>query len=162
MSQVELENAIKCFFDNNLYPGNCYSSVIGKPFLKVKHRSRFLSDDAKLVYQDGTGCSASYALSDVYQNSDGSYVVITCIGGDDPYVKNECKTVCEVFEVLISYCGHDPNSTGDMFLDVFAIDHDYKKRLMALRDPINILKNNPLLWNKMREYRCHGWWNDKA
>lgn len=122
--RVMFDRAVQIFCDENLKPGMCYSSK-GVPF------SNYLVDgnDAVLAYQDGTACSASFALSDVYRKSDNTYIVVTDTGhahftGDDPsnhtdlHVE-ECATLEDVLIELTSFCGHDPNSTGDMLIDVF-------------------------------------------
>lgn len=75
--------------------------------------------NGKLVYQDGTACSASYAFHDIYLLENGTYTVYTKCGCNDgkkdikPY---DCDNICQVIDFLLEFCFHDPNSVGDVFL----------------------------------------------
>src|SRR3990170_6898808 len=67
-----MEEAIKLWCDRNIAPGMCYrGSLVGTGPI-VEHNG-----EGKLIYQDGTGCSASCAFSDVYQTESGEYNVYT-------------------------------------------------------------------------------------
>ncbi|VBB17779.1 hypothetical protein YASMINEVIRUS_242 [Yasminevirus sp. GU-2018] len=135
LRQSMLDLALKVFFENNLKPGMCYGSAREKSFTATEEK--YKDQKLVLVYQDGTACSASYAFSDVYQKPDGTYKVVTDCGhahftGDNPgdHATNDevdCKTLDEVLYELLRYCGHDPNTSGDMFSDVYG-----KKILDAL------------------------------
>lgn len=79
-----MEQAIKTFFDNNLLPGMCYPGSGGQPLIASQYTKQLaLSDNAKLIYQDGTACSASHAFIDIYRNLDETYTVITDSGSAD-------------------------------------------------------------------------------
>jgi hypothetical protein len=112
--------ALKTFFDNNLRPGLCWNPSSCIPFTEPP------SAEAKLVYQDATSCSASHAMSDVWLMPDQSYVVTTDTGcpqftGDYPdsqVITTPCATLREVLVELIRFCFHDPNTCGDMMLEV--------------------------------------------
>jgi hypothetical protein len=93
---------------------------------------------------DRTECSASYAMSDIYDNkSTGKYLVVTEVGsatrtGDDPKSNSKtfekyCDNLAEVFDELLNYCFHDPNTGGELFMmisnayDCYSYEcHEYK------------------------------------
>ena len=76
--------------------------------------------DGKLIYQDGTSCSAGYVYHDVYYLDDGTYQIYTSggfvegIGG--PYENIDVpstnhKDIIEMMIYLIKNDGFDANST---------------------------------------------------
>jgi hypothetical protein len=134
-----VEVALEEFFEANLKPGMAYhgSRVAGAPFTELPK-----GVEAKLVYQDGTACSASHAFSDVYRMTDGSFLVQTDCGqarftgdssGDRAFVDSGavCKSFTQVFVELLSFCGHDPNTCGEMAADCLGIKVD---------EPISLVK----------------------
>ena len=106
-------DALKKFFDHALQPGMACGARVCMP-----------PQDGTLVYQDGTACSASYAMSDVFCMPDNTFIVQTEVGqahftGDDPsnhvtYHVRACAGLLDVVVELACFCGHDPNSTGEM------------------------------------------------
>jgi len=104
---TKIKNRLKQWCDDNL-------SEIKNPYTKPpKH--------GKLVYQDWTSCSVSYARSDVYQFFDGKYVVqtdsgICSVSGDETthFQSTNCSSIIEVMDELVIYSGHDPNTTGEL------------------------------------------------
>src|SRR5690349_12401774 len=124
--ELTLEDALKLFFDKQLLPGMAYG---GKPD-KTAHTST--PSDAILMYQDGTACSASYAMSDIFQLPDKSFLVQTDVGhayfmGDNPsnhaeIVTKSCSTLLDVVVELAEFCFHDPNAIGDLLVDLYSSD----------------------------------------
>lgn len=131
---VDLETALQIFCDYNLRPGMAYGDK--EPPTDPPE------PNAVLMYRDGTACSASYALSDVYKLATGKYVVQTRCGvahftGDSPerneqVYKTPCANLVEVVQELANFCGHDANSipssasTGEMLCkktDVQMLNH---------------------------------------
>ena len=114
------EQVLRDWCNDQLAPGKCYGSVLGQSFTQAP------PDAVALVYQDGTACSASYCFSDVYECKDGTYVVQTDVGvgkftgdsphseGNDTFCTQRCATLLDVLNELLLYCGHDPNSTGEL------------------------------------------------
>ncbi len=99
---MDLETVLKKWADIHL-----------KPQLPALQENR----QGKLVYQDSTSCSASWSRQDIYLLDDDhqTYRVFnTCTFEDDS--KLEFTTLAEVLDYLVSFCGHDPNATGDMLL----------------------------------------------
>lgn len=142
-SNLTYDMAIATFFDNNLKPGMCYGSN-GEPFTDVL-------PNAKLVYQDGTACSASYAFSDVFQLPDSTFIVKTkvasanCTGGNmenDETIEKSCRDLSEVLIGLASYSGHDPNTAGDMLFALLGRDDTHKLLRKNPSKIISLLKGN--------------------
>ncbi len=106
------EDVLQVFFENNLLPGMAYGSGIP-------------NTDAwgKLMYQDGTACSAGYCFSDVIQkfddDDDNFYVYTVCSGcGVSEFEEvHTCKNLKEVLVALLRYNG-DPNTCGSMMMDM--------------------------------------------
>ncbi len=117
---IPLQDVLELFFERHLKPGICCGSN-GGPFTN--------EEKGKLVYQDGTVCSASFAFSDVLLIPNGTYIVQTKIGeahftGDSPdnhtkIISDPCQDLWEVFQTLQQFCGHDPNTVGDAIQEVF-------------------------------------------
>lgn len=107
--EISYEDALKAFFDYNLKPGMAYGTKTNW------YRGTGQPNDT-LVYQDGSACMASFAFSNVFLTSDGSYNVITnyrfC--GKDKMVETKCKTLINVLDELYIHSDYDPNSTGEM------------------------------------------------
>lgn len=142
-----LEEVLTLFFQNNLSPGFCYGSK-GEPFTTAPV-------SGKLVYQDGTACSASFAFSDVYLMPNKQYIVKTETGcaqsqGDSieetSVVETKCKNLIEVLLELRKYIGHDPNTTGDMLIDLLDNKIARKGKDEYI---IELLKTKKQLWKKL-------------
>lgn len=111
---ANMQDLLKNWCDQTLRPGQCYGSD-KTPFTRPP-------EEGELVYQDGTACSASHAMSDVYELTDGTFLVCTdigqarCMGGEFEMdiVTTKCKTIVDVLDELLRFCGHDPNTTGDL------------------------------------------------
>lgn len=114
-STEKLEDTLKKWCDENLTHGRSYPP---------NHEPIELNCVPKgnLVYQDGTACSASHAFNDVYLQEDGTYTVYTDCSTIDVEPKH-CKNIAEVLDYLLLFCGHDPNSTGDLLLNII---HNYQ------------------------------------
>ena len=101
--------------DKGLGPGKAYGTS--------KNADPFPPKDGKLIYQDGTACSASHAMSDIYLLPDGKYIIQTDIGRtfemggeyEMNYSGMKYETILDVLDGLLKFCFHDPNSTGDFF-----------------------------------------------
>jgi hypothetical protein len=134
-----MEHVFKYWCDVFLTNNSCYRGGIAKntPICRIGNPDE---REGKLMYQDGTACSASYAFADIYR-VDGGYDVYTdwgashCTGGSqDPQLdKQHFKNIIQVTDYLYNDSGHSPNSTGEMYKCVFA-------RLKALNEPPH-LKN---------------------
>lgn len=108
-------------------------SGFGEQMMKQYEQEKKASNrPGKLVYQDGTACSASYSFMDVYLLDDNTYTVYTDCGharftGDsrhsDGVIETSHNTLAEVLDYLFTYCGHDPNTTGEM---LGRIVHNYR------------------------------------
>lgn len=111
--KISYEDALKAFFDYNLKPGMAYGT-------DGYCCDTELPNDT-LVYQDGTACSGSFAFSNVFLTSNGSYTVITRMSGcgERKIIKTECKTLTNVLDELANYNFGDSNSTGDMLTYFF-------------------------------------------
>lgn len=126
-----MEDAIKNWCDSNITVGMCYrgSMSINDPIavvsIDIQDRNEIISKrSGKLIYQDGTACSASYAFADVYKLDSDSYQVYMDCGcakftGDNPENEYgiETKTfskLSEVVDYLASFSGHDANSCGEL------------------------------------------------
>lgn len=125
-----LENLLRQWFEKNLALGKCYGSRsqgdgAARPFTPAPLEAS--TGTARLVYQDGTACSASHAFSDVFLLSTGEYLVQTDCGvaqcrGDDSHSNAECivagpfRHLWQVFDELCFFSFHDRNTCGDMML----------------------------------------------
>lgn len=128
VSTDEINEAFKVFFESNLKPGMCYHGSMpdGIPFTKLPKNLR---TKAKLVFQDGTACSAAHAFCDIYQLEDGSFLVQVDsgrakftgdnTGGDNASVyKQACKTFFDVFCELLKWQLYDGNSCSEMVIEL--------------------------------------------
>lgn len=131
---MNLESTLKKWCDGNLKPGMCYGGNKDGPITLDAYEPN-QTRHGELVYQDGTACSASYAFHDVYLLDDGSYEIYTdcgqarMTGGE--HVKydaepEKCSNLAEVLDFLLCFCGHDPNSAGDMLEHII---HNYQLNL---------------------------------
>lgn len=120
-NKMSLNKILKKWCDSNLKPGMCYGGSINPITLRVYESN---NREGKLVYQDGTACSASHAFHDVYLLDDGTYTVYvdcgqcTMMGGEQKRLEFEpdkFKDLAGVLDFLMEFCGHDPNSTGEFF-----------------------------------------------
>lgn len=155
-TENDFDNALKAFFENNLKPGMAYGTIKNKSF--TSHPL-----NGTLVYQDGTACSASYAFSDVFQMPDGTYIVKTDCGeahftGGSPedraeIYEKECQNMTEVLIELNNFCGHDPNTCGDMlrYLANFVADDRFKSKRELDDDFIMYIKSKPDIIQKLYE-----------
>lgn len=124
-----MEEEIRNWCDNNLALGMCYGSNANKlpiagNLSRDKDKDQFSDRQGKLVYQDGTACSASHAFADVYQLENGDYEVYMDYGsarfmGDSSENKNgvektKYSRLSEVVDYLGNFSGHDPNSCGEL------------------------------------------------
>lgn len=121
---MSLNKILKKWCDSNLKPGMCYGGSINPITLRVYESN---NREGKLVYQDGTACSASHAFHDVYLLNDGTYTVYvdcgqcTMMGGEQKRLEFEpdkFKDLAGVLDFLMEFCGHDRNSTGLFFSEV--------------------------------------------
>jgi len=147
-TEIDFDHALKAFFDNNLIPGMAYGTDKKKPFTSRPQ-------DGILVYQDGTACSASYAFSDIFQIPDGTYIVKTDCGqarftGGSPedhaeFYETKCQNLTDVLIELNIFCGHDPNTCGDMlrYLSDFVTDDRFKSKRELGDDFIQYIKSQP-------------------
>ena len=126
---MDLETSLKNWCDKHLVLGKCFGGNKDGPITtdldpetkKIEKRS------GNLVYQDGTSCSASYAFADIYLLDDNTYTVyVACgyamsTGGEREVVDIKpqlCNNLEEVLDYLVCFCGHDPNTTGEMMLSI--------------------------------------------
>ncbi len=88
----------------------------------------------KLVYRDYTSCSASYSFQDIYL-FDKTYIVyvecgrVRCTGGNyETYFATHqtFETLAEVLDYVVEFSFHDPNSTGELLLNII---HNYQLEL---------------------------------
>lgn len=116
-----MEAEIKKWCDTNIAIGMCYgSNKSTTPITGDQTKQR----RGKLLYQDGTACSASYAFADVYELDNGEYEVYAdcgyaCFTGDnchneDGIMTNKFQKLSEVVDYLADLSFHDPNSCGDL------------------------------------------------
>ena len=122
MSKTEYLNALKNMFDNNLKSGEPYGKDYEEFYIQ--------SDNEKLVYQDWTSCSATYACCDVFILDDKSYIVKCYTDSSMNYknVKNyvvegnrvivPCKNLDEVFIVLMSFQLYDGNTSYYLYMNI--------------------------------------------
>ena len=90
--------------------------------------------NGKLLYRDGTSCSASSALNAIFKKPDGTYVIGTEIGmseyhGGKTIYKNEYsehKNIMEVIDYLTQYSFHDNNSVTEL---LFTLSKKYEIKL---------------------------------
>jgi len=112
---MNLKDVLTNWFKRNLKPGQCYGSK----------RKAFTDKPPGtiLIYQDGTGCSASCAFSDVFKVKDKEeYIVRTDLGicqemGSNPdheIVETKCNNIFEIYAELLTYSFHDSNTCGDL------------------------------------------------
>lgn len=88
----------------------------------------------KLLYRDGTSCSASSALNAIFRKIDGTYVIGTEIGIPEyysgktnyKYEYSEHKNIMEVIDYLIQYSFHDNNSVTEL---LFTLTKKYEIKL---------------------------------
>lgn len=150
------------FADLHLFPGapsygsgGCYDAYgyveilvdgekINDPiFLRTTNTKFSPPKGYNLKYLDGTACSASHAFSDVYYNDEiKRYLVVTDVGfatytgqGSDHNAhlhKAECSNIIEVFDELLSYCGHDPNSAGELFYTLIEKCPEYQGNIFGV------------------------------
>lgn len=163
---AELSEAIFSFFDNNLIPGMCYHGSLptGKPFIRDEDMNRLGLNNNELIYQDGTACSASHAFSDIYKKKDGTYIVVTDTGAaeyqghsyESSYQIENCETLFDVLLELLSFCGHDPNSSGDMFYHVFNKFVDD----LTPDECVRMIKEDPTKWVLIKNYKAIRWDKD--
>lgn len=126
VKQIETGKSISDIKNMEIF-NNCPSDMINEmnnSYLKFKKTQE---RPGKLVYQDGTACSASYAFADIYLLDDGTYSVYSACGhamftggGRDALdIKPQpCVNLAEVLDYLVCFCGHDPNTTGEMLLTI--------------------------------------------
>lgn len=123
---TKLNDALKYWCDENLTEGKAYRGgfEVGLPIAGSRKPREQQQRKGVLIYQDGTACSASHAFADVYVLGDGSYDVYmdassgveqgdSGIFGFVTEIKH-CNNLVEVVDYLDNYCGHDPNSCGQL------------------------------------------------
>lgn len=137
-----MEAAVKQWCDANIAINMAYRGSIPKDepisvvYLKPEERKAITDKrPGKLLYQDATACSASYAFADVYQLDTGEYQVYMDSGhghctGDDTHNETgiDCTTfkkLSEVVNYLADFSGHDPNTCGELMF--FLLDKIMEK-----------------------------------
>ena len=101
----------------------------------------------KLVYKDGTACSASHAFSEVYKLNDGTYEVFTDINvanftgdaiGTNETINKKCENIMEVMDHLYEFSFHDLNSVG-LLLKFLINNYSLKLDEKMIKNKIPIL-----------------------
>ncbi len=144
---MDLNVALKKWCDTRLKPGMCFGGNENGPItlgasVPIMYDVEGVGSiqnnrPGKLVYQDGTVCSASHAFHDVFLLDDDSYNVYADCGQAKFMVGNhersdgleECEhfnSLAEVLDYLMCFCGHDPNTTGNMLM---CINHNFQLKL---------------------------------
>lgn len=121
-----MEEAIKYWCDNNICVGMCYRGSRILPSDPISVYSIYSEDrlkitsmrPGKLIYQDGTVCSGSYAFADVYKLDSGSYQVYmdsarANLENFDGIESKIFSKLSKVVDYLASF-GYDPTSCGDL------------------------------------------------
>nr|QBK92739.1 MAG: hypothetical protein LCPAC401_03770 [Pithovirus LCPAC401] len=120
---MDLNSAIKKWCD-------VYLKV---PFDYEDDKQKNISD--KLVYRDYTSCSASYSFQNIYLSDSDTYIVYSecghagCTGGNRETYDVEYQnfeTLAEVLDYIMLLGFHDPNSTGELLLNII---HNYQLKL---------------------------------
>jgi len=125
-----IESALKVWCDNNLTNSRSYRGNIGagSPIAGIDNWYLIKDRPGILTYQDGTACSASHAFADIYKVVEGDVVYFDVYmdcgaasyqgeGSSLGYAqKHSFPSLVDVLDFLSSYCGHDPNSTGELLI----------------------------------------------
>ena len=134
MLKYDLNTILVEWCDENLTHNRAYGSDFNIE-LDEDMKKLIESMDGKLMYKDGTACSASHAISNIYQLKDETYIVYTDVSqarftGDDIGNKNiiheKCENISKVIDHLMEFSFHDPNSVGDL---LFKLIHNYQLKL---------------------------------
>ena len=85
MSQVNLKKALIDWCNNNLklgvtWPGHFNPGLPCTMQINNEYKKNKIKRDGKLIYQDGTSCSAGHVYHDVYHLNDGTYQIYTDAG----------------------------------------------------------------------------------
>jgi len=114
-----MEAAVKSWCDKNIGINMSYrgSIPLGKPIsCGLENPNERLG---KLIYQDGTACSASHAFADVYQLDTGDYKVYMDASGFsfcDIVETLTFEKLSYVVNYLAGFSGHDPNACGELMI----------------------------------------------
>ena len=166
LSKYTLEKVLIEWCDENLTNNRAYGSSTHK--FKLDENIH-----GKLIYQDGTGCSASHAFSCIYKLYDETYVVLTDCSisnfhgdahGTNTLIKKNCKNIMEVLDHLVEFSFHDANSTGDLLKNIIhnyqlKLDKDMVKNKIPIlskcnQDDINLIK---AIKSHMNNWRMDYW-----
>lgn len=113
---MALNDAVRTWCDANLAFGKAYgSSPDGTPIACVSQPIESQPErTGKLVYQDGTDCSAGYMFNDVYVLDDGSYTIYSDVGNthNGAIRVEHCPTLSGVVDYL---CDHHITSCYGLF-----------------------------------------------
>lgn len=164
-NENNFDRALQAFFDNSLKPGMAWSDDTLKTLIGDKI-------DGELVYQDGVSSPWFYALSDVYKLEDGTYIVKTnwqetdylgdCLKDHANLAIQKCNNLEAVLKELYKFCEDEPNSTGKMLHIMTSVflsrDEYYNYVVTQKKSPIEIIKENPELINKMYKESLNGAW----
>nr|QBK93829.1 MAG: hypothetical protein LCPAC406_01430 [Pithovirus LCPAC406] len=145
---------------------------LGIPFGYEDDKPSYISD--KLIYRDYTSCSASYSFQNVYLSDDNTYIVYSecsrarCTGGnyETSHVEYQnFETLAEVLDYIMLLGFHDPNSTGELLLNIIynyqlelddEVTYEYGEEWRKCRIPIlSKCGNDVKLINAINKYPLH-------
>jgi hypothetical protein len=96
----DLNSILTQWCDENLTSDRTWGSQTVK--LDKINETLIKNMNGKLLYFDGTACSASHAISNIYQLCDNTFIVCTDLSGT--LLSHKCKNIIYVIDHLLEFC----------------------------------------------------------
>ena len=135
------------------------------------NENKYDNKNSVVLYQDGTSEAEFFAFSDVFQNSDGRYMVKTIIGypldsedgTENPIITTHyCDNLEDVFKKIEGPIQHhEPNTCRDMIgtlLSRFLSHTEWKNNKLAKMSDLEMIKTNQKLIDILYKESLNGAW----